>query len=39
MPADRKRIYEERLIAAQSELARLASPVSRTVWPGAVSAP
>jgi flavin reductase (DIM6/NTAB) family NADH-FMN oxidoreductase RutF len=39
MPADKKLIYEARLLAAQDDLARLALTVSREVWPGPVAGP
>lgn len=39
MPEEKRRIYEARLIAAQDELARLATPIALTPWPGATTAP
>jgi flavin reductase (DIM6/NTAB) family NADH-FMN oxidoreductase RutF len=36
MPEDRRRVYEDRLAAAQDQLASLARHVSRTPWPGPV---
>jgi flavin reductase (DIM6/NTAB) family NADH-FMN oxidoreductase RutF len=39
MPEDKRRIYEARLIAAQEELARLATPIAPGTWPGPTTGP
>lgn len=39
MPEDKLRLYEARLLEAQSELARLGTSIALEPWPGATTAP